>query len=152
MDRLGAEVAQSATVQLVVLLGYDSSHETKEAGSVREDPDDGRAPLDPLVQPLERVRALQLAPMLEREGTVRQRVQHGQDVLALLRRQGAGRCGSPLRLPRRPRGAGPVVAGARDAESSTDRDRAYLWRDRLDRPHQLSPSSSWLFSGVPART
>jgi hypothetical protein len=48
----------------VVLLGEQRADEADHGGVVREDPDDVGAPADLLVDPLERVRAAELGPVL----------------------------------------------------------------------------------------
>ena len=55
---------------LVVLLEQDGADQPDDGRLVREDADDIGPPLDLLVQPLQRVRAVQLGPVLDGKGHV----------------------------------------------------------------------------------
>ena len=108
---------------LVVLLQQDRPHEPNHRGGIREDADDVRPPFDLLVEAFERVRAVQLSLMLEREMAV------GQDVL-----------GGLLQHGRRPRKAGAQAIGDlpqlrhRRGMVRLRKDRADDGRDRFPHP------------------
>jgi len=89
--RFGSEVAPTV-LPLVVLLGVDHPDEADDRGPVAEDPDDRGAALDLLVQPLEWVRAPDLAAVGLGEREVGEQV--GLGVGEQVRPRGA--------LPRRP--------------------------------------------------
>lgn len=84
LHRLRAEGAAFGNRPFIILFEQDGADEPNRGADVGKDPHDVRAPLDLLMQPLERIRAVQLLPMLRRKVLV------GQDVLSRLFKQ---RCG-----------------------------------------------------------
>jgi len=90
--RLGAEIAAVGHGPLVILLGEDRADEPQQRAPHREDPDDMCAPLDLLVEPLQRVGGVQAGAMRLREVQVREHVLRG-----LL--EARDRLGEPARRP-----------------------------------------------------
>jgi hypothetical protein len=74
LHRFGTAVPSLGHRPFVVLLEQNGGDEPDDRLRCREDPDDIRPPLDLLVQAFERIRAMQLSLMLERQVPVRQNV------------------------------------------------------------------------------